>query len=102
MLDPKVFENGVDPEQEALVAESVGLALLVMLEMPGPAERVAFVLHDLFHLPFDESAAMVGRPPTAAKQFASRARRRVQGVAIVPDADLTRQREVVDGFLAAS
>ena len=95
-------EDGIDPEQEALLADSVGLALLVVLETLAPAERVAFVLHDLFAVPFDELAAVVGRSPGAARQLASRARRRVQGVATVPDADLTRQREVVDAFLAAS
>jgi len=95
-------EDGIDPEQEALLADSVGLALLVVLETLAPAERVAFVLHDMFAVPFDELAAVVGRSPGAARQFASRARRRVQGVATVPDADLTRQREVVDAFLAAS
>jgi RNA polymerase sigma factor (sigma-70 family) len=95
-------ENGSDPEQEALLADSVGLALLVVLETLPPAERVAFVLHDTFALPFDEIAAIVGRSPTAARQLASRARRRVQGAAAVPDADLTRQRAVVDAFLAAA
>src|SRR3989441_703892 len=95
-------EEGVDPEREALLADSVGLALLVVLETLAPAERVAFVLHDMFDLPFDEIAPIVGRSPTAARQLASRARRRVQGAATVPDADLTRQREVVDAFLAAS
>ena len=95
-------EAGIDPEHEALLADSVGLALLVVLETLAPAERVAFVLHDLFDLPFDEIAPIVGRSPTAARQLASRARRRVQGAATVPDGDLTRQREVVDAFLAAS
>ncbi len=95
-------EDGIDPEQEALLADSVGLALLVVLKTLGPAERVAFVLHDMFDLPFDEIAPIVGRSPAAARQLASRARRRVQGAATVPDADLTRQREVVDAFLAAS
>ncbi len=95
-------EPGVDPELEALLADSVGLALLVVLETLAPAERLAFVLHDLFAVPFDEIAPIVGRTPTAARQLASRARRRVQGAATVPDADLTRQREVVDAFLAAS
>ena len=101
--DPMVSrEDGIDPEHEALLADSVGLALLVVLETLAPAERVAFVLHDMFDLPFDEIAPIVGRSPTAARQLASRARRRVQGAATVPDADLTRQREVVDAFLAAS
>ena len=95
-------EDGIDPEQEALLADSVGLALLVVLETLAPAERLAFVLHDMFAVPFDEIAPIVGRSPTAARQLASRARRRVQGAAAVPDADLTRQREVVDAFLAAA
>ena len=95
-------EDGTDPEHEALLADSVGLALLVVLETLAPAERLAFVLHDMFAVPFDEIAPIVGRSPTAARQLASRARRRVQGAAAVPDADLTRQREVVDAFLAAS
>jgi RNA polymerase sigma factor (sigma-70 family) len=95
-------EDGIDPEHEALLAESVGLALLVVLETLAPAERLAFVLHDMFAVPFDEIAPIVGRSPTAARQLASRARRRVQGKATVPNADLTRQREVVDAFLAAA
>jgi RNA polymerase sigma factor (sigma-70 family) len=95
-------ENGIDPEQEAILADSVGLALIVVLEALAPAERVAFVLHDLFDLPFDEIAPIVGRSSTAARQLASRARRRVHGAATVPDPDLDRQREVVDAFLAAS
>jgi RNA polymerase sigma-70 factor (ECF subfamily) len=95
-------EDGIDPEQEALLAESVGLALLVVLETLAPAERLAFVLHDMFAVSFDEIAPIVGRSPTAARQLASRARRRVQGKATVPNADLTRQREVVDAFLAAA
>ncbi len=95
-------EEGTDPEHEAVLADSVGLALLVVLQTLAPAERVAFVLHDMFDLPFDEIAPIVGRSPAAARQLASRARRRVQGAATVPDADLTRQREVVDAFLAAS
>jgi RNA polymerase sigma-70 factor (ECF subfamily) len=90
----------VDPEREAVLADSVGLALLVVLETLEPAERLAFVLHDMFALPFDEIAPIVGRTPTAARQLASRARRRVQGTA-VPDPDLARQREVVNAFLAA-
>ncbi len=93
---------GVDPEQEALLAEGVGLALLVVLETLAPAERVAFVLHDLFAVPFDEIAPIVARSPNAAKMLASRARRRVQGAVTVPDTDLPRQRAVVDAFLAAS
>jgi len=95
-------EGGIDPEQEALLADSVGLALLVVLETLAPAERVAFVLHDMFDLPFDEIAPIVGRTPAAARQLASRARRRVRGAAPVPDPDRIRQRRVVDGFLAAS
>jgi RNA polymerase sigma factor (sigma-70 family) len=103
MPDPIVSrEDGIDPEHEALLADSVGLALLVVLETLAPAERLAFVLHDMFAVPFDEIAPIVGRSPTAARQLASRARRRVQGAAPVPDADLTRQREVVDAFLAAA
>jgi RNA polymerase sigma factor (sigma-70 family) len=94
-------QDGVDPEQEALLADSVGLALLVVLETLAPSERLAFVLHDMFAVPFDEIAPIVGRSPTAARQLASRARRRVHG-APVPDADLERQREVADAFLAAS
>src|SRR2546428_4217023 len=101
--DPIVSrEDGIDPEQEALLADSVGLALLVVLDTLNPAERLAFVLHDLFAVPFDEIAPIVGRSPTAARQLASRARRRVQGATTVKDPDLTRQREVVDAFLAAS
>lgn len=95
-------EDGIDPEHEALLADSVGLALLVVLETLAPAERVAFVLHDMFDVPFDEIAPIVGRSPAAARQLASRARRRVQRAATGPKADLTRQREVVDAFLAAS
>jgi RNA polymerase sigma factor (sigma-70 family) len=99
---PVSHADGNDPEQEALLAEGVGLALLVVLEQLAPAERVAFVLHDLFAVPFDEIAPIVGRSSAAAKMLASRARRRVQGAATVPDADLGRQRAVVDAFLAAS
>jgi RNA polymerase sigma-70 factor (ECF subfamily) len=95
-------EDGINPEQETLLADSVGLALLVVLDTLSPTERVAFVLHDMFAVPFDEIAPIVGRSPTAARQLASRARRRVQKTAPGPDADLTRQREVVDAFLAAS
>ena len=93
--------DGVDPEHEALLADSVGLALLVVLETLAPAERLAFVLHDMFAVPFDEIAPLVERSPAATRQLASRARRRVRGAAPAPDADLTRQREVVDAFLAA-
>jgi RNA polymerase sigma-70 factor (ECF subfamily) len=95
-------EAGIDPEHQALLADSVGLALLVVLEMLPPAERLAFVLHDMFAVPFDEIATIVGRSPTAARQLASRARRRVQGNATVPDSDLRRQRTVVDAFFAAA
>ncbi|HEY9475356.1 MAG TPA: sigma-70 family RNA polymerase sigma factor [Mycobacteriales bacterium] len=95
-------EDGGDPEQEALLADSVGLALLVVLDTLTPPERLAFVLHDMFAVPFDEIGPMVGRSSAAARQLASRARRRVRGGASVPDADLTRQRRVVDAFLAAS
>jgi RNA polymerase sigma factor (sigma-70 family) len=91
----------VDPDQEALLADSVGLALIVVLDTLAPAERLAFVLHDMFAVPFDEIAPIVGRSPAAARQLASRARRRVQGAA-VPDTDLTGQREVVDAFFAAA
>jgi RNA polymerase sigma-70 factor (ECF subfamily) len=94
--------DGIDPEREALLADSVGLALLVVLDTLNPAERLAFVLHDMFGVPFEEIAPIVGRSPSAARQLASRARRRVQGATNVPDTDLTRQREVVDAFLAAA
>lgn len=92
----------VNPEHEALLADSVGLALLVVLETLKPAERLAFVLHDLFGVPFEEVGDTVGRTPGAAKMLASRARRRVRGAAVEPDPDLRRQRAVVDAFLAAS
>ena len=95
-------EGAVDPERETLLADSVGLALLVVLEKLAPAERLAFVLHDMFGMPFDEIAPLLGRSPAAARQLASRARRRVQGAATVPDADLSRQREVVRAFIAAA
>src|SRR5918992_5172889 len=95
-------EDGVDPEHEALLADSMGLALLVVLETLAPPERLAFVLHDMFGVPFDEIAPIVGRSPAAARQLASRARRRVQQDAPEPDADVARQREVVDAFLAAA
>jgi RNA polymerase sigma factor (sigma-70 family) len=94
--------DAADPEQEALLADSVGLALLVVLDTLGPAERLAFVLHDMFAVPFDEIAPIVGRSPDAAKQLASRARRRVRGAAPTPDPDLGRQRQVVDAFLTAA
>jgi len=92
--------EGIDPEREALLGDAVGLALVVVLDSLTPAERVAFVLHDLFAVPFEEIAPIVGRTPTAARQLASRARRRVQG-APVPDVDLAGQWAVVDAFLAA-
>ena len=95
-------EGGVDPEQEALLADSVGLALLVVLDTLSPAERLAFVLHDIFAVPFEEIAPIVERSPTATRQLASRARRRVRGTTTVRDRDLTARREVVDAFLAAS
>ena len=101
--DPVVSrEDGTQPEHEALLADSVGLALLVVLDTLGPAERLAFVLHDMFGVPFDEIAGMVDRSPDAARQLASRARRRVQGAAAVPDPDLAAQRRVVDAFFAAA
>jgi RNA polymerase sigma factor (sigma-70 family) len=90
------------PEQEAVLADSVGLALLVVLDTLPPAERVAFVLHDTFRLPFDEIAAITGRTPAAARQLASRARRRIQGPASVPTVRRARQRQVAEAFLAAS
>lgn len=94
--------DGTDPEHTALLADSVGLALLVVLDTLTPAERLAFVLHDIFAVPFDEIAPIVERSPEAARQLASRARRRVQGERTAPDADLARQRVVVDAFLAAA
>ena len=101
--DPIVSRaDGIDPEHEALLSDSVGLALLVVLETLSPTERLAFVLHDMFGVPFEEIAPIVGRSPAASRQLASRARRRVRGAAPAPDADLSRQREVVDAFLAAS
>jgi RNA polymerase sigma-70 factor (ECF subfamily) len=94
--------DGTDPEHEALLADSVGLALLVVLETLSPAERLAFVLHDMFGVPFDDIAPIVERSPEATRQLASRARRRVRGADPVPDADLTAQWEVVEAFLAAA
>jgi RNA polymerase sigma factor (sigma-70 family) len=94
--------DALDPEQEAVLGDSVGVALLVVLDSLTPPERVAFVLHDLFAVPFDEIAPIVGRTPAATRQLASRARRRVQGSGARPDADLARQRELVGAFLAAS
>jgi RNA polymerase sigma factor (sigma-70 family) len=95
-------EAGVEPEHEALLADSVGLALLVVLDTLTPAERLAFVLHDMFAVSFEEIATMIERSPAAARQLASRARRRVRGTVPAPDPDLTRQREVVEAFLAAA
>jgi RNA polymerase sigma factor (sigma-70 family) len=101
--DPVVTEAGMQPEDEAVLADQVGLALLVVLDSLSPAERLAFVLHDMFEMPFDEIAPMVGRTPVAARQLASRARRRVRGAEIpTPDPDLARQREVVDAFFRAA
>lgn len=102
MPDPVVSRDGhADPEQEALLADSVGLALLVVLDTLTPAERLAFVLHDMFDLPFEEIAPLVGRSTAAARKLASRARRRVRGAVVPSDADLARQREVVNAFFAA-
>jgi RNA polymerase sigma factor (sigma-70 family) len=95
-------EDGADPEHETQLADAVGIALLVVLETLAPDERLAFVLHDLFAVPFAEIALIVGRSPMAARKLASRARRRVQGATIASDAELARQREIVDAFLAAS
>ena len=95
-------DDGDGPEEQAVLADSVGLALLVVLETLTPAERLAFVLHDMFGVGFDEIAVIVDRSPTAARQLASRARRRIRGAVPEPDADRRRQREVVDAFLAAS
>jgi len=102
--DPVITREGeLQPEEEAVLADSVGLALLVVLDTLTPAERLAFVLHDTFGLPFEEIAPLVGRTPEAARQLASRARRRVRGADIpAPDPDLARQREVVDAFFAAA
>ena len=100
--DPVITRADVDPESEAMLADSVGLALLVVLETLEPAERLAFVLHDVFGMTFDEIAPIVDRSPAAARQLASRARRRVQGQAPPPDADLRNQRRVVDAFLGAA
>ncbi len=93
---------GTDPEHEALLAESVGIAIQVVLDTLSPAERLAFVLHDMFAVPFEEIAAMVDRSPAATRQLASRARRRVQEMAPAPDPDLTRQQAVVDAYFAAA
>jgi RNA polymerase sigma factor (sigma-70 family) len=103
MPDPVVDRvDGTSPEHEALLANTVGLALFVVLETLAPAERVAFVLHDVFGMPFEDIAPVIERTPEAARQLASRARRRVQAQKVAPDADLAAQRSVVDAFLAAS
>ena len=99
ILDPL---DGTDPEHEALLSDSVGLAMLVVLETLSPPERLAFVLHDMFAVPFEEIAPVVGRSPEAARQLASRGRRRVQGERTVPDADLETQRTVAEAFIAAA
>jgi RNA polymerase sigma-70 factor (ECF subfamily) len=95
-------EGGINPEEEAELADTVGLALLVVLDTLSPAERLAFVLHDIFAVPFDEIAPIVERSPTATRQLASRARRRVRGTTMVKDADLAANQDVVEAFLAAS
>jgi RNA polymerase sigma factor (sigma-70 family) len=95
-------EDGTDPEYEAILADSVGVALLVVLEALTPAERIAFVLHDTFAMPFDEIAPLVGRTPAAARQLASRARRRVRGSAELPPSDIASHRDVINAFLTAS
>src|SRR5262249_16377756 len=95
-------KNGINPEDEALLADSVGVALLVVLDRLAPSERLAFVLHDMFDVSFDEIASITNRTPEAARQLASRARRRVRGGSDTPAADVARQRKVVDAFLAAA
>ena len=95
-------DDGRDPEQEALLVDSVGVALLVVLDTLSPAERLSFVLHDMFAVPFDEIGPMLERSPAAVRQLASRARRRVKGASPLPEADLARRRRVVDAFLAAT
>jgi RNA polymerase sigma-70 factor (ECF subfamily) len=103
MPEPIVAIDGAPtPEEEALIADGVGLALYIVLETLSPAERLAFVLHDMFAMPFDEIAAIVGRTPESARQLASRARRRVQGAHPEPDVALAEQKRVVDAFLAAA
>jgi RNA polymerase sigma factor (sigma-70 family) len=103
MPEPIVaIDSAPTPEEEALIADGVGLALYIVLETLDPAERLAFVLHDMFALPFDEIAAIVGRSPEATRQLASRARRRVQGATAVPDVELAEQQKVVEAFLAAA
>src|SRR5581483_983650 len=99
IIDPA---DGTDPEHEALLADSVGLALLIVLETLPPAERLAYVLHDMFAVPFSDIGVIVDRSPEAARQLASRARRRVRTTAPVGDADLSAQREVIDAFIAAA
>ncbi|GAA1792717.1 sigma-70 family RNA polymerase sigma factor [Actinomadura chokoriensis] len=99
--EPLISQDGSDPEEQALLADAVGVAMLVVLDTLTPAERLAFVLHDLFQMPFDEIARILDRSPTATRQLASRARRRVRA-APVPDPDMSRQRAVVDAFLTAS
>jgi len=104
-LPEPIIDNpavGTDPEHEALLAYSVGIALQVVLDTLSPAERLAFVLHDMFAVPFDEIAALLDRSPQATRQLASRARRRVRGATPAPDPDLTRQRAVVDAYFAAA
>jgi RNA polymerase sigma factor (sigma-70 family) len=94
--------DGIDPEHEAMIADSVGLALLVVLETLTPAERLAYVLHDMFAVPFEDIAPIVGRSSEATRQLASRARRRIRGASPMPDADLDAQWKVVDAFIAAA
>jgi RNA polymerase sigma factor (sigma-70 family) len=101
-LDERIAQGGGSPEQQAVLADSLGVALLVVLETLTPTERVAFVLHDMFAMPFDEIAPIIGRTPVAARQLASRARRRVQGRQPSSPTDFDRRRQVVDAFLAAS
>ncbi|MFI9204101.1 sigma-70 family RNA polymerase sigma factor [Streptomyces sp. NPDC053048] len=101
--DPVVSgPDRLDPEQEILLADSVGIALMIVLQTLAPAERLAFVLHDMFAVPFDDIAAVLGRTPASTRQLASRGRRRVQGAAPAPDTDIARRRQVVDAFLAAA
>ena len=100
--EPSIVPEAFDMEHDAQLADSVGAALLVVLDTLAPAERLAFVLHDMFAVPFDDIASVVGRSPAAARQLASRARRRVQGASANPDADFVRQKDIVDAFLAAS
>jgi RNA polymerase sigma-70 factor (ECF subfamily) len=101
-LPEPIVTAGDSPEDQALLADSVGIALLIVLDTLTPAERLAFVLHDMFDVPFEEIAPIVDRTPTAARKLASRARQRVRGAAPDPEPDIARQREVVDAFLAAS